>query len=96
LALEQWIKSTSPVKQASGNSPDKLPAGRFRTDRFSAGNIPAKKETPVSLRKQVWMATADADFASAKNLGAKNFSIADEQSMASAEIVEKVLITRLV
>jgi hypothetical protein len=84
LALEQWNEAKCPVKRTPGKSPGKLPAGRTRLDRYSATESVAEMKTPGTFRYRVrefWNDTTRFETHFAED---RNFSIADEQSFASA------------
>jgi hypothetical protein len=72
------------VKQTPSKSPGKLPAGRTRLDRYSATESVAEMKTPGTFRYRVrefWNDTTRFETHFAED---RNFSIADEQSFASA------------
>jgi hypothetical protein len=84
LALEQWNEAKCPVKRTPGKSPGKLPAGRTRLDRYFATESVAEMKTPGTFRNRAYEFWCDTTRFETRFAEDRNFSIADEQSFASA------------
>jgi hypothetical protein len=72
------------VKRTPGKSPGKLPAGRTRLDRSSAAESAAEMKTPGTFRNRALEFWCDITRFETRFAEDRNFSIADEQSFASA------------